>query len=234
VGRSWTPRQPNKGKARAAEQWQAAVYNAAAIAAASEGIGSLPGMIQRLVEAQRNPKEPWRDTLRRFIDRSASFDYSWTRPNRRFISQGLYLPGKVSDACERIVIVCDSSGSVNDKAFQAFIAEMQGILDDGCADKINVAYSDTRVHLEHEYERTDIIPAKHETGGGGGGTDFREAMQWVTQFDDAACVVFFTDMQVYQWGEAPDVPVLWASWEQRHPRPTAPYGETLIIDAFET
>lgn len=50
--------------------------------------GSLPGSLERLVDAMMKPKVNWREKLRHFMERAARNDYSWTRANRRHLSRG--------------------------------------------------------------------------------------------------------------------------------------------------
>ena len=42
-------------------------------------------------------------------------DFTWLKPNRRFIAQGLYLPSLYNPCLDEIAVVTDSSGSVSDE-----------------------------------------------------------------------------------------------------------------------
>jgi len=60
---------------------------------AAAGRGPLPAGLGRTIEQILQPTADWRAVLRDFVATCARNDYSWVRPNRRFIAQGLYLPG---------------------------------------------------------------------------------------------------------------------------------------------
>ena len=55
--------------------------------------GKLPESIERLVEEMINVVTPWHEKLERYMSAKIRDGYSWNRPNRRFVGQGMYLPG---------------------------------------------------------------------------------------------------------------------------------------------
>ena len=63
-----------------------------------------------------HPPADWRAVLREFVSAHARNDYSWARPNRRFIAQGLYLPGLHSEELGDVVLAVDTSGSIGEQA----------------------------------------------------------------------------------------------------------------------
>ena len=75
-------------------EWKVAVVQAQQ---AASGRGPLPAGLGRTVEEVIHPPADWRSVLREFVATHAKNDYSWSRPNRRFIAQGLYLPGLHSE-----------------------------------------------------------------------------------------------------------------------------------------
>jgi len=54
--------------------------------------GSSPAGLDRVIEQTNRSKIDWRSALRRFAQEVARRDYSWFRPNSRYMPQGLYLP----------------------------------------------------------------------------------------------------------------------------------------------
>jgi hypothetical protein len=63
--------------------WQVAVSQAQAAAA---GRGPLPAGLGRAVDRVLHPPADWRAVLREFVASNARNDYSWLRPNRRFVA----------------------------------------------------------------------------------------------------------------------------------------------------
>jgi predicted metal-dependent peptidase len=69
----------------------------------------------RSVEASKAAQVDWRELLRRAWSETIPADYSWTRPNRRHVWTGLYLPGVVCEGVGEICIAVDCSGSIHDR-----------------------------------------------------------------------------------------------------------------------
>lgn len=193
--------------------------------------GKLPGYLERLVKQLKKPKISWRDITRQFIDGNMTKDYSWARPNRRYVSSGLYLPGFVPDALHHMVFVGDVSGSITDKIMTAYLSEVGGALDDGVADMITTVYVDTEVRHVDEYLPGDLIQCKTH---GGGGTDFKPGFDWVMKnAPDATCMIYLTDMMPCSWDlPDPGMPVLWAAWcpESYLNTVKVPFGQVIHID----
>jgi predicted metal-dependent peptidase len=98
--------------------------------------GSVAGFLVPIVEQNKEAKHDWRQELRRFIDPSQRKDYSCSRPNRRFLSTGLILPGFVPDGVNHLAWIVDTSSSIDLEALARAGAEGQAALDEGAVDKI--------------------------------------------------------------------------------------------------
>lgn len=223
------------GNKAAAEQvardWEAVTRMAANIAK-NANAGRLPGFLERLVKQLKAPKVSWREMTRQFIDGNMIKDYSWNRPNRRFIARGLYLPGFVPDAMHHLVMIGDVSGSITNEVMTSYVSEMAGALNEGICDKLTVIYCDAKVQQVDEYVPGDEVTAKTV---GGGGTDFRPAFDWVAEnAADASCIVYLTDMLPNSWAIAePEPPVLWAAYlpEGMLANIKPPFGSVIHIDS---
>ncbi|PIE63624.1 MAG: hypothetical protein CSA26_12080, partial [Desulfobacterales bacterium] len=108
----------------------------------AKSLGSLPQGIARLVRARLFPRLNWAELLRRFIELSASNDYSWSPPNRRYIHAGLYLPSTRAQELPRTVIAVDTSGSISPAELDQFATELSSILYDFDT-TISVVYCDS-------------------------------------------------------------------------------------------
>lgn len=86
------PSEETSGKSieQQAADWEVAVSQACAI---SKPAGKLPAGIARCLESAEEARVEWRELLRRAWSTTTPSDYSWSRPNRRHIWLGLYLPG---------------------------------------------------------------------------------------------------------------------------------------------
>ena len=207
--------------------WKIAGQQAAQQAAAC---GNLPGFLDRLVKAIINPRAPWQDLLRQFLERAARNDYTWTTLNTNYLSQGIFLPTLRSNELPRLVIAVDTSGSIDQADLDQFAAEVSAILEMAAETEITVLYCDTRIQGEPEiFTRADLpLTLKAQ---GGGGTDFRPPFAWIEeQQEQPAALIYLTDMDCNKYPEEPDYPVLWTKVKKPWTTYPAPFGEMIEID----
>jgi len=223
----------DKAKAEEVERdWEANVRMAVNVAKGNNA-GQLPGYLERLVKELKAPRVSWRELTRQFIDQSNTKDYSFKRPNRRYIHSGMIMPGLVSDALHELVMVIDCSGSISNEMMKSYVSEVAGALDEGTTDKLIVVYADDGVRQVDEYLPGDIVECKTL---GMGGTDFRATFNWIREnAPDAAAVIYLTDMMTSSFGEEPDCPTLWAAYLPEHQLAhiKVPFGTVIPIDSSE-
>ena len=148
-------------------------------------------------------------------------DFSWIKPNRRFIAGGMYLPSLYSPGLEEITIAVDTSGSISDDELAQFTAETSSILRELGPEKINFLQCDWEVNEATTYT-TDDLPLSI-TYKGGGGTAFSPVMQYVNKhYPFTKAVVYLTDLESNDFGDKPPYPVLWVSTVKEQ---EVPYGE---------
>ncbi len=192
---------------------------------AAKARGNLSGGLDRLVQQVLQPKVDWKEVLREFVSRMARNDFSWSHPNRRFIHQGIYLPGLRSEELGEVMIAVDTSGSIGAVELAVFAGEIQGIL--AAFDcQVTIIYHDSDVAHIQKWSSTDgplVLEPK-----GGGGTDHNPVFEWIArQEEQPTCLVCLTDMYSSFPKMAPDYPVLWASTTEGK---KGPWGQTLEVD----
>lgn len=171
--------------------------------------GKLPGSIQRIVDELVNVSTPWHDVLEPFMIARVKDDPSWTRPNRRFISQGVYLPGRVAlPSMGVLAIIIDASGSVTDKEFDQYNAHINRILHSCNPELVHVIYCDTHVRGHDQFTADDLpITIKADAGGG---TKFKPAFDYITDQDlDPDVVIYLTDGDASTNFPQPSYDVVW-------------------------
>lgn len=170
--------------------------------------GHLPAGLEEIIkEWLRPPVISWRTLLKKFIAASIKSGHkmSWKRPNRRF---GEQQKGKMSDRSIAITIAVDTSGSIGEEDFQAFIAEMKSI--QSCyKGKMTVLECDADVQKEYKLDKHGKIDTKFK---GRGGTSFKPIFVYVKEKKiKTDLLVYFTDL----YGDFPDkkptYPVIWVS-----------------------
>ena len=203
--------------------WQVAVAQAERAAA---GRGDLPGGLGRTVDRVLRPPADWREVLRTFVSSHARNDYSWGRPNRRFLWRGLYLPGLHSEELGEVVLAVDTSGSVGERELGVFAAEVNALLQAyDCT--VTVLYHDTAVRKEQAWRSGDGVLVLEPVGGGG--TDHRGVFERLARHDPVpACVVCLTDLDTVFPVHPPAVPVLWAVVGGNRSEP--PFGTRVNLD----
>ncbi|WP_320040346.1 VWA-like domain-containing protein [uncultured Desulfobacter sp.] len=211
--------------------WDQALIQAASNA---RSMGKLPKGADILVKERFSPTLPWSSLLSRFIQQSARHDYTWTRPNRRYIHQDLYFPSLVSDQLPQLVVAVDTSGSIKPCELERFGAELQAILSMNPS-LIHLVYADMAVTgYEVIYPEEFNLSFKPK---GGGGTDFTVVFDFVEkQGIHPFCLLFFTDMECMRFPQfTPAYPVLWI--RIGHGGFTPPFGEVIDMlpdDDLET
>lgn len=207
----------------AAADWAAAVANANSHAAQR---GTLPAGLARLVGDVITPKTSWRDELEEFVTVRSRNDYSWSRPNKRLLPYGLYLPSLDSRDLAEIVLLVDCSGSIGEELLKQFSGHLEAVLAANPC-RLHVVYHDTSVHRVDEWTPSDGPLELHPTGGGG--TSHRPSFEWIAEHaHDAACVIALTDLYS-DVSEIPEqaVPVIWACTTDQ----VAPWGRTIRLEA---
>lgn len=210
-----------------AESWNQAVVEAAKQA---EKAGNLPGHIARKVEAIKNPPQSWQELLRGYFRSTARDGLSYSRFNRRYIAQDMYLPAQYSEAMDSLVVAVDTSGSVDTEALSAFSMELEEILREVNCTEIHMMACDTKVQGEVVTSYDQQLPADFELKGGGG-TRFVPVFEKVEETGiNPDLLIYFTDMRCYQVGilKDPGYPVVWAKWG--NDRRTPSIGDVIQIN----
>lgn len=216
--------------AESADAWQIRVRQAASVAKA-RGAGRMPGHAERIVSDISAPLVDYAELLRDLINSRITVDYRFSRPNRRFIGQGFYLPGIVADAIDHLVFAVDTSGSIDQTMLANAASEIIGAMESGRIRKLTVIFADAAVKAVQEFELGDDIKL---APAGGGGTRFAPTFRWIAEHaPDATAIIYLTDMECSDWGEEPDAPVYWAVHGARGAfdrlASQAPFGEAVYI-----
>lgn len=185
--------------------------------------------INELLEA----KVRWQDALREYVHAiCAGSDFStWRRPNRRFVSAGIYLPSSISQTVGEIVIGIDTSGSIGGPELSQFLGECAAIFTSVRPEAVRLLYWDTQVCRDERYtqDQLDQITKSTKPAGGGGTTP-----SCVPQYMNANnikpdVVVMLTDGYVgSDWGANWPSPVVWCVVGNKSAEATT--GKTIHVE----
>ena len=199
-------------------------------AKAAKATGKLPNSIERMIDDMINVTTPWHEKLERYMNAKVRDGYSWNRPNRRFIGQGLYLPGyDYVPKMGELVIGVDTSGSLSSKDLAYFNGHINNILLLCMPEKITVLYCDYGIGGIQEYTPDDLPIVLKPVGGGG--TSFKPVFKWLDSYaGEVECLVYFTD----GWGDQdeldePAVDTVWLTTD----REEFPFGEVIKFEGNE-
>ncbi len=190
------------------------------------GKGNIPGEIQRLIKDIFNPKVPWEIMLFKTIGEMISGDYSFSRPSKKGMANGIYLPGPAKEGFKMVAHI-DTSGSIGKEEFAKFVSEVIGA---------KAMYPQMECHLivcDHAlravYSDEDFSSVRFD---GGGGTSHEPVIKHIMEeLPDTDILVSFTD-------GCSDVEEV---WEKYHPQfktyfvgtrvenVCSNYGEILLI-----
>jgi predicted metal-dependent peptidase len=175
---------------------------------ATKSQGSAPAGVGRAIKELLHPQQDWRTILRDFLTQMDKSDYTWMRPNKRLLAQGLYLPSlKAEGKLGTLVVGIDTSGSLSVSELSRFRDELMGIVDEMEFEKIIAIACDSKVQ-----KVVEILPGDTATfpTKGGGGTSFRPVFRYVEEENiEPDCLIYFTDMMGDFPFHEPHYPVLW-------------------------
>lgn len=167
----------------------------------------------RDLEELLQAKIDWREALREFVNTTCTGNEfsTWQRPNRRYVSAGIYMPSGVSEQVGELVIAIDTSGSIGGRELSQFLGEVKGICDTVHPSAVRLVYWDTSVCADEKYigpEVENIVTSTKPAGGGG--TDVTCVPKYITeQGIKPQAVVVLTDGYLGGgWGTWP-CPLLW-------------------------
>ena len=197
----------------------------AAIAAKIQG--NLPSDIESLVDAAVEPKLPWRELLRNYIQDTTKTEYRMMPPSKRYLHIPIYMPSLKGEFLE-IAVAVDTSGSISQPELETFVSEMQGIAGQFENYRIHVYACDAAIHGYDVIETHDEWPKSYK---GRGGTDFRPVFQDIEEKGlEISVLVYLTD----SYGSFPEIPPSYPTlWVINQPNSEVPFGDQIFLDMNE-
>ena len=177
----------------------------------------------RDIDALLKPQVDWKQVLREFITETcAGRDYSsWRKPNRRYISMGIYMPSGVSEKVEELVLAIDTSGSIGRTQLSIFLSEVRSIAEVVKPSAVRILYWDTEVCRAEKYEMHELDNIINSTKPeGGGGTTVECVPQYMTDnnISPQACIVLTDGYLGGSWGQW-SCPTLWCVIDNESAKP---------------
>jgi predicted metal-dependent peptidase len=172
--------------------------------------GTLPSYAKRLINNILNPEVPWQEVLANFITSSSGSKHDWSKPKRRYISSGLYLPSTTSESINAAVIIDTSASTAN--LLDTFVTELNSIINLIPNYTLNVIDIDTDIKDVRTFNSENQLKAENFNVTGGGGTILLPAFKYIEEhLHDVDVVIAFTDGYCEEIHETdvPNMPLLW-------------------------
>ena len=191
----------------------------------AKSIGKLPAAIEGYVEGLIKPKVDLYSRLAKAIAGENPDQWSWAKPNRRFVVSGDIFPSQEKTGVGNILLSIDTSGSVSDKEIKQYTGMVSAILEDYSPERVVVVRHTSYLTGWEELEPGEAINGmRHEDRGG---TRIAPVFAWIkeNQFP-VTTMIALTDLEINDFPEEPDFPVLWVTTGATN----APFGEVVKLE----
>ncbi|MFN5495449.1 MAG: DUF2201 family putative metallopeptidase [bacterium] len=147
--------------------------------------GSAAGDSSSEIDAAKREQVLWQQVLARFMRETIDQEWSFSRPNRKHLWRGIYLPGPVEITGGRFVVAIDTSGSMSDHDLALVLGEIDAIRR-SCACELTVLQFDAAIQAQAEFSRWNdesktVGSTKVMRVFGRGGTDLRLPFTWADE-----------------------------------------------------
>lgn len=169
------------------------------------GVGSLPGDVQIFIDKLLNPKLDWRTITQNIVSSFVRTDYSYKRPNRRYMPD-YYLPSLYNEGMGELCAAFDTSGSVSDEEIKMFLTEVISFKEILSPALTTIIDFDTSIKNVHKFTADENIKGIALTGRGG--TCLKCVFDYYNK-NIPNLLVVFSDLQCPPIQEDPGYPVIW-------------------------
>lgn len=203
------------------QQWINAV-NAAMESARMAG--NLPAAMERAFTKVLTVDVDWLELYPTAVSKALGRDQlSWMYLDPEYLVRGVGFPGKIRHGCGTIVVIFDTSGSINQKELDLFAGVTQGVIDAVKPRLLIVGECDADLYRWDEIE--DIADLKGKVTGGGG-TSFIPPFERVKKEGlEPELLIYLTDLEGSAPTSPPPYPVIWACITDNK----GPWGTTIKV-----
>ena len=212
-------------------QWDEHIAQSQAMADRAKKPGCSKGTWKEQISGGRAQVD-WRTVLNRYLTKATREDYSWTRPNRRYMASGLYLPDLYSESSGDLIFAIDTSGSMKREILYSVWSEVKAAAIQIKPASVTVIQCDVEIRAEAQYDWSNLPEEIYARGRGG--TRFAPVFRRVLESGlNASALVYLTDnyVDLRHYGDDPGLPVIWACYGEPERIALPPFGELLHVAA---
>lgn len=131
--------------------------------------GDSPLGMDREINDIHKSRINWKHFIRRIVSKSIPFDYTWAKPNKKYIGEDLYLPSTYGESI-RVIFGIDTSGSQSQEDLTDSMSEVVAITKQYSNIEFRAITFDTECHENLHVYNGNINKLKQLKMRGGGGS----------------------------------------------------------------
>lgn len=180
-------------------------------AAQGTAAGNLPSGVERIINKMTQPKMDWRTLINVKVPSLLKNDYSFQRFNKKYMQQGIVVPGLDQQEAIEVAIGVDTSGSISQQQLEEIISEVAGIMEMYDEFTIHIWQFDTDVYGYETFTKDNAQDLLNYPVRGGGGTSFEVNWEFMKKEGiEPELLIMFTDgMPWGSWGDENYCDTLW-------------------------
>lgn len=184
-------------------------------------------LTEGIEELLKPPTINWKTLLKQYIAYTIKNGYkrSWKRPNRR-LSCRTDVKGKTSKRNVNILLAIDTSGSISNKDFEDFIAEMRGIIDSQKID-MDMIQCDSEIVDIGNIKKRGKLSIKFK---GRGGTSYAPVFKYFNKNFKYDVLIYFTDFYCDFNNCQSAKPIIWVLSKNGDKNVNPPIGKVVEIN----
>ena len=217
------PLPPQELDPKVEEDWERAMKEALEKA---QNQGYKIDEIERFFEITSDTSVDWRSELYQAINHHLKTDYTFSKPNKKMIASGVYLPSMHSDRLT-VTVAIDSSGSVDEELLGLFMSELEALMISFLDTEVDLLICDAKIQGVYRYLSGEILDFSLK---GGGGTDFRPAFEYIeNELPDTSLLIYFTDAEGTFPENEPLYETIWVLSKNNN----VPFGKKIVLNSID-
>ncbi len=196
--------------------------------------GTVPAGLEREYDELGRPKINWRAILRKEVSNAIPTDFTWARPNRKYIWMDIYVPA-IQRENIKVLVSVDTSGSISNEELSIFMREVVGIAKSFDSVEFRIITHDSEVQDDILVKNGNIAKLKKIKIHGGGGTDHRPVYEYIEKkryTKNAKLLISFTD-GYSAYPEKPCIPTIFILAGDHKPKHEMPKWAKRVIELGE-
>lgn len=196
--------------------------------------GNVPAGMARMYDELHTHELNWRTIIRRAVAGKIPYDYTYNRPNKKYLAcfPDLYMPSMYGEKV-KVITTIDTSGSISQKDLADFLSEIIGISKSFGQAEFIILTHDVDVHQCITINTGTISEIEAIVPEGGGGTSHIPVFDYIEEnrlARDTKFVICFTDGDTEFPEDEPRCDILWVLAGHHCDPKNIPFGDVVTLD----